>query len=241
MKFSFLNFKKFFLDLFWPQFCLGCQKEGDLICSDCFSLIEILEYQFCPFCKTAQRVLDKGACAAHQSKNLKGLFAATSYQNFLVKRLLKSFKYQPFLKTLAKPLTDLIIVHFLLIDKKKIFQPVDNSLFIPIPLFSSRYKWRGFNQAEEIAKILSLYFRIPYQSDNLIKIKKTQPQTELKAIEREENIKNAFKVSLPKDIQGKKIFLIDDIFTTGATMEEAAKTLKQAGAREVLGITVARE
>lgn len=239
MKFSFL--KKFFLDLLWPQFCLGCQREGNLICPDCLSLIEVLEYQFCPFCKTAQRVLDKGTCLSHRSKHLKGLFAAASYHNFLVRRLIKNFKYQPFLKNLSEPLAFLIITHFSLIDKKEIFQPVDNSFFIPIPLLASRQRWRGFNQAEEITKILSLYFDVPYQVNNLIKIKKTQPQTELKEKEREENIKAAFRVCKPKDIQGKKIFLIDDVFTTGATMEEAAKTLKEAGADKVWGIVAARE
>lgn len=240
MKLSF--FKDFFIDLFWPQFCLGCQKEGALICSNCFSLIEILEYQFCPFCKSPQRVLDKGTCPTHRSKNLKGLFAATSYQNFLLQRLIKNFKYQPFLKTLAQPLVFLIITHFLLSGKEEVFQQEkNNSLFIPIPLFPSRQRWRGFNQAEEITKFLSFYFEIPYQSNNLIKIKKTQLQIELKEKEREKNIKDSFRILKIKEIEKKKIFLVDDVFTTGATMEEAAKTLKRAGAKEVWGIVIAKE
>lgn len=234
-------FKIFFLDLFWPSFCLGCQKEGEIICVDCLSLIEIFEYQFCPFCKTPHRTLDKGTCLIHRSQNLNGLFTAVSYQNPLIKQLIKNFKYPPFLKKLGQSLTNFIIIHFLLSGKKKFFQPLEDSFFIPIPLFYSRQQWRGFNQAEEIAKILSFYFKVPYQINNLIKIKKIQPQTELREEKRRKNVKNVFKICQPQKIEGKRIFLVDDVFTTGSTLEEAAKILKQSGAKEVWGITIAKE
>lgn len=234
--------KKFLLDLFFPQFCLACGREGSLVCQDCLALIEVFEYQYCPFCSKAKRLLiTAGKCQAHQKMKLDGLFAATNYQDFLVKKLINSFKYQPFLRTLKTPLAFLIISHFLISEQEIILKERGNSLLVPIPLLPAKKRWRGFNQAEEIAKVLSDYFKIPASFNLLIKIKKTQPQVELPRAEREKNIKGAFKLREPQKVQGKKIFLVDDVFTTGATMEECAKVLKKAGAKEVWGIVIARE
>ncbi|PIZ01203.1 hypothetical protein COY61_00380 [bacterium (Candidatus Gribaldobacteria) CG_4_10_14_0_8_um_filter_33_9] len=238
MKFS---CKKFLLDIFFPQFCLGCGKEGEIICLDCFFLIEILEYFFCVFCKKSQKVLKKRTCSLHRKNALNGLFSATSYETPLVQTLIKNFKYEPFLKTLTEPLSSLIIAHFLLSESWKVFYPLEKSLLVPIPLVGFRKRWRGFNQAEEIAKILSIFFRTRLENNNLVKIKSTLSQAELMGEERKKNIKNAFKVKTPEIFKGKKIFIIDDVFTTGATLEEAAKVLKHAGAKQVWGIVIARE
>jgi len=77
--------------------------------------------------------------------------------------------------------------------------------------------------------------------DNLVKIKKTEPQMKLSAKDRTENLKNAFLVKNPEGISGKKIFLIDDVYTTGSTMEECARILRDAGAKSVWGMVIARE
>ena len=110
-----------------------------------------------------------------------------------------------------------------------------------IPLHQKRLKWRGFNQAEEIAKKLSFFFEVPVLNNALIRIKYTTPQVKMENnLQRKENIKGAFVCPYPEIIKNQKIFLVDDVFTTGATMEEAAKTLKQAGAKEVWGVVTAR-
>jgi ComF family protein len=108
-------------------------------------------------------------------------------------------------------------------------------------LFIKKQKRRGFNQAEEIGKIISEKIYIPLKVDNLIRIKNTDSQTKLNKKQRIENIKNAFIIKDKDTIKGKIIFLIDDVYTTGATMEECAKVLKKAGAREVWGLVAARE
>jgi len=234
---------KFIFDILFPPHCLGCKKEGSWrwLCDDCFSTIEILEYQYCPFCKMRLRTFE-GTCKIHSKKNLNGLYFATSYENLLVKNLIQKFKYPPFLKELSSSLASLIIAHFILLGEKNILKIFSNSVLIPVPLFKTREKWRGFNQAEEIAKILSEFFKVPLLENNLIKIKKTQPQVELsKAPWREENVKEAFIIKNQNLIKGKKIFLIDDVFTTGSTMEECSRVLKKAGALKIFGITVARE
>jgi len=233
------KFKNIILDTLFPRFCLRCQKEGDWICSDCLSTIDISEYQYCPFCM--QRVDKEGICHKHQNKNLDKLFFAVSYEDSLIKKAIKKFKYPPFLRELTPYFCYLIVSHFLLIKNKTILEDKNNSLLIPVPISSFKKRWRGYNQSEEIAKQLSVSLKIPILIDNLIKIKKTQPQFNLSKDERIENVKNVFKIKNAQEIQGKRIFLVDDVFTTGATMEECARVLKNAGVKNVFGIAITRE
>lgn len=232
------SIKEFILDLLFPKFCISCGKEGSYLCQDCFSLIDILERQYCPFCPQPKVVLDGKTCNfCKRSKSLNGLYCAASYNNFIVKKLINQFKYEPYIKELSKPLSSLIVVHLINLDKVENFQ---DYILVPIPLHKKKLKKRGFNQAGEIAKELSENLKIPVFNDALIKIKQTPAQVELKKEEREENIKGVFLCQKPELVVGKKIFLIDDIFTTGSTMEQGARLLKEAGAKEVWGIVVAR-
>lgn len=232
--------KKILVHILFPQFCLNCKREGVLVCEDCLSSIDLSEFNYCPFCQTPKRVFTEGTCSSHRKMKLSGLFSATSYQNPLVKKIISKFKYEPFLKNLTSPLTSLIIAHFLLSENKLISQNKENSGFLPVPLAKFRERWRGFNQAALIAQTLSKFYKIPL-FNNLIKTKQTQPQVELKKKEREKNIRGVFTVKNPREIRGKRIFLVDDVFTTGSTMEECARILREAGCREVWGIVVARE
>lgn len=241
--------KKFVLDLLFPKFCLNCGKEGNYLCQDCFSLIDISERQYCPFCTLPKIVLDGKSCSSCRNpKQLSGLYCAASYDNFIVKKLINQFKYEPYIKELSKPLSFLIITHLINLDKVENFQDFTphfsgksgGFILVPIPLHKKKLKKRGFNQAEEIAKELSKNLKIPVFNDALIKTKQTPAQVELKKEEREENIKGVFLCQKPELVMGKKILLIDDIFTTGSTMEEGARVLKDAGAKEVWGVVVAR-
>jgi competence protein ComFC len=218
---KFLSFpKKFLLDLFFPRFCFGCQKEGNYLCRDCQSTLGIL--------------------SSHQNystQNLKDLYFAVDYRNPLVKNLIQNFKYGPFIKELAKTLSSLILEHFQLLDNQPNFS---NFILIPVPLEKRRLRWRGFNQAEEIGKELSSFLKIPLFADYLAKIKQTLPKVELSDQAREENIENAFEVKNKNQIFAKKILLVDDVLTTGSTLEECARVLKKAGAKEIVGIVIAR-
>lgn len=234
----YIKFKNFILDLFFPKFCLGCSQEGNYLCQDCLSTIDILGYQFCPGCQ--KKVIDGKICqSCKKFIKLNGLHFAAPYQNLLIKKMINQFKYQPFIKELKKPLAHLIITHFQLSEKRE--SDFSDFLLIPVPLEKKRLKWRGFNQAEEIAKELTKFLKIPVINNVLFKIKRTLPQVELAAEARKENIKGAFLVKNSEKIMRRKILLVDDVYTTGATMNEAAKVLKESGAREVWGIAVARE
>lgn len=215
--------KKILLDLFFPKFCLNCNCKGSYICQDCLALIDI-----------SSRVL-------YPANYLSRLYFAADYENFIIKNLIRKFKYKPFVKDLAKTLALFIIIYLQNLENPaQFFQANQDFILASIPLFKKRLKWRGFNQAEEIAKQLSLFLNLPFNNNILLKIRKTRLQTDLAQNERKQNIKNAFVCQNKELIKNKNIILVDDVYTTGSTMNEAAKTLKQSGAKKIWGIVVAR-
>jgi competence protein ComFC len=214
---------QFLVELLFPKFCFGCQKEGSYLCSDCRATLEILSEH-----------------RKYSGENLTDLFWAVPYQGFLIKRLIHSFKYEPFAKELSRALSLLIINHFQLIENPPSFLTERDFILIPVPLYKKRLKWRGFNQAEKIGRELSSYLKMPLISDSLVKIKETPPQVELAAEARKENIREAFLIKKRERINGRKVLLVDDIFTTGSTIEEAARILKKEGVKEIIGIVIAR-
>jgi len=212
--------KNFLLNLFYPKYCFLCQREGTYLCQDCLSTLEI-----------------SGFHQKFSTENLSDLYFATSYQKPLIKNLIQSFKYKPFVKELTDNLSSLIIEHFQLLEKPPDFA---DFILIPVPMEKKKLKWRGFNQAEEIGKELSKFFRITLLNNVLAKIKETPAQVDLSEEERKENIRNAFSIKNGGQILGRKILLVDDIYTTGSTLTECAKVLKEAGAKEIIGIVIAR-
>lgn len=208
------------LDIIFPKFCFNCQREGDYLCEDCQSTLEI-----------------SGFHQKYPVQNLNDLYFAANYKNPLIKNLIQRFKYEPYIKELAKPLSSLIITHFQLMDNKPNFS---DFVLVPIPLTRKRLKWRGFNQAEILGKELANFLKIPLILNCLIKTKETPPQVELADEERKENIKGAFWIKDKKLIKNKSVLLLDDVYTTGSTMAECAKTLKESGAKKIIGIVVAR-
>jgi ComF family protein len=111
-------------------------------------------------------------------------------------------------------------------------------LLAPVPLHHRRLRERGFNQALLLAQAFS---EVPLDRDNLRRVRATVPQVGLKSLkERRANVKGAFAVARPEKIAGKNVCLVDDVFTTGATVRECARALNKAGARSVTIITAAR-
>lgn len=235
------NFKNNLLNVLFPQTCLVCKRLGEIICSDCLSLVDITPFQYCPYCSHPQRVINEMNCEKHRKEKLNGLFFACDYRDAICQKMIRQFKYSPYLKNLSKPLANLIISHFLLSEKQVISQPGENSILIASPLEKGKQKQRGFNQATLIAHELSNYFKIPLEKNNLIKIKRTASQTTLNKEQRKQNIAGAFALRSPEKIANKTIFIVDDVYTTGSTMQEIAKLLKKYKANKVYGITIARE
>lgn len=245
---NFLSIQNFLLNLFFPKFCLGCQKEGAYLCDDCKETLDINQFNYC-LCDRNPSTLppnkELGKCPKCQDKKLSGLYFALPYkEKQLTKKIIHQFKYQPYLKDMAKTLASLIIEH-LILSGKNTDEIWENSILIPVPLDKKKFRIRGYNQSEELAKELSKILKIPVVLDCLIKTKSTKPQMELNKIEREKNLLGAFEIKCVKSdlthFKNKKIFLVDDVYTTGSTMQECAKILKQSGAKSVWGICIARE
>jgi ComF family protein len=113
-------------------------------------------------------------------------------------------------------------------------------LIVPVPLHRKRLRERGFNQAVLLAEGLAKCWRMPLSRNNLCRIRWTEPQVRLSVSDRAKNVRGAFSVKDPAQFEGKRLILIDDVYTTGSTVTECAKVLGNAGAKEVYVATVAR-
>ena len=111
---------------------------------------------------------------------------------------------------------------------------------MPVPLHRLRLRHRGFNQAALLARRLGSTLRISVDCSSLTRPRWTEPQTGLNRRQRADNVKGAFNVSSPEKVQGKSILLLDDVLTTGETVNQCVRVLKKAGARQVVVLTVAR-
>ncbi|MFH1838586.1 MAG: ComF family protein [Candidatus Kuenenbacteria bacterium] len=226
----------FFLDLLFPIECVGCQKENIWLCEECFKKINLNLKNFCPFCKKPARM----GCVCQQCLSrspLKNIFVASSYEEKILKQAIHVFKYKH-IRDLAKPLGK-IIINFLYQSKLNLL--FDDSYFlIPISLHRKRLFERGFNQSELLAQIIAQEFKISVINNVLKRKRNTKSQTKLKEKERRKNIKNAFICLQPEIIKNKNIILFDDILTTGSTLREAASVCKKFGAKEIIGLILAK-
>lgn len=116
---------------------------------------------------------------------------------------------------------------------------IEFDIIIPVPIHPKRYMERGYNQSELLSRFISREFKVKNATKILFKVKNNVPQSTLNQKKRIENVINAYKVKKNKKICGKKILLIDDIYTTGATANECAKILKKNGASKVICFTIA--
>lgn len=220
------------LDLIFPKKCLGCGRFGAHICAECFSAIELEEYPICPECER-QAVGGKTHPGCLKRFGLDGLIVACRYKG-VVRTAIQKVKYK-WSYDIAKVLVDLLAVNLWR------FNFPQKALMVPIPLHAKRKKWRGFNQAEILTGELSERFK-QGKLDLLERVVEAKTQVGLTKVQRKLNVKGVFKLRTfqAQDIvKNKDFILVDDVFTSGATMSEAAGVLKRAGAGSVWGMVVA--
>ena len=221
------------LDLIFPKRCVSCRKFGSYLCDSCFSKVEFVDKPVCPYCER-QAVGGKAHPGCAKRSGLDGLIVVCSYRG-PGKNCINKIKYK-WIYDIEKILATIISQNLWKFDF-----PTD-SVLVPVPLHTKRKRWRGFNQAELLGKDLSKRFKHPY-ADLLLRSRYTRPQVELKKDERKKNVRGAFSLrftqSKPFSLQGKNILLVDDVYTTGATMSECANVLKRAGASSVWAMAVA--
>ena len=229
--------KKFILDLIFPIFCLGCQEEGQFLCEKCRSKILVIP-PTCFVCKKmvpiAEGSVPGRTCLNCRSKTNIYAYLSPFFYEGLIKNSIHDLKYKR-VRDIAGELSGLLADYLV---KYKVVFPQE-ALLIPAPLHSYRRRERGFNQAELIGHLLSERIGVNLEKEVLIKTKSTKSQVELSAEERRQNLAGVFAVKNPEKILNKNIILLDDVKTTGSTLEEAAGVLKSAGVKRVWAITVA--
>lgn len=224
------------LDLLFPKTCVGCGKWGSYLCPTCFTKVSFQVQATCVECNKAS-VDGRVHPGCLQKNSVRGVCSATVY-NGIMKKLLAAYKYPPYVKDMESVLVDLFYESLI---QQELFMKLlqKDIVFVPIPLALKRYRTRGYNQAEELAKLLGN--RVGKHVLNALeRTKETKAQVNLSKEEREKNIKGAFIVSSKRKptIDARIIVLVDDVLTTGATMNEAARVLYSAGVREVWGVTL---
>jgi len=226
------------LNFLFPPHCLICKAKGGYFCPDCWEKAVFLPRQVCPVCG---QPISGGRVHEHcQTKyNLNGLSNIFSYSSSL-REAIKRAKYKPYLFNAISELARMAIPYFEKDDDFILLREflTKNPLIVPIPLFPRRYRERGYNHAKIIAQSLAQKWHLRLEDDLLVRIKDTRPQYSLLPKERKKNLKDAFAVRSRKNFL--PILLVDDIWTTGATMRAAGNVLKRAGFPEVWGLTLCR-
>lgn len=239
--------KNWLLDFVFPPTCVGCKtlisdqwystnSHRPGICPACLGKIKFQNHFSCAFCQAT--VINGLTCPfCRRDYALDQLLVTASYEQSLVKQAIKSFKYQ-FMAGLGEDLGTLMAVYL----KKQLDRDViqlTNIVVVPVPLSKSRLRWRGFNQAELLAQ--SIGRTLGLEVNNLLqRHKNSRPQAETESrTDRMINVAGAFSV-IPSEATTKNILLIDDLSTTGSTLENCAKALKTAGAKKVTGFVFAR-
>lgn len=220
----------------YPRRCPICHgivtEKGRKACKSC---VEKVEYIVEPRCKKCGKSLTnevKEYCydcelKTHEFIQGRGAFA---YQEEM-KQSIYRFKYGN-----KREYAD-FYVEEILKNHENWIRSCEPQVLIPVPLYGPKKRQRGFNQAEIVAKKLGRYLDIPVVTKLVVRCKKTVPQKELSTKDRKNNMKKAFKICQSK-VKLRKVMLVDDIYTTGSTIDEVAKTLKQSGVEEIYYIVI---
>ena len=220
------------LNVVFPTRCVGCGKPHALLCDSCRRALDYLPENICHSCGRALRSGVTGQCArcALLTPSLTGRFAV-AYSTGALRTAIHRLKYSD-QSRLAEPLADMLAGWWR-------DNPLPTELLIPIPLHPRRERERGYNQAALLARRLGPAIGMPIDETLLTRIRNTRPQVGLGNAERQENVAGAF-VCAEGVLAGRSVLLLDDVTTTGATLEAGAYALRAGGAREVWGLTVAR-
>ncbi|MDZ7413507.1 MAG: ComF family protein [candidate division KSB1 bacterium] len=217
------------LDFVFPPYCMFCgahlARHECLVCYNCWFAL--------PLTPSPGGVVHTGGAKHGEPQHLDASVAVWRYDE-QVERIIHLFKYGGY-TCLARPLGLAVggtLVATGLCDR--------GDVLVPIPLHPARRRERGYNQSELLARRAAKVCGLPVETDLLRRTRYTRPQSQLGASERAKNVAGAFAVRLPAEVGGRRVILVDDVLTTGATASECARVLKEAGALEVFLATAAR-
>jgi len=225
------SFRSQFLDFLFPPRCVGCRQVGVWLCAECLDQIPRVEPPFCIRCGDA--VVSDGLCARCRTSPLRiDCIRSVVYFDGVLRTAIHQLKYKG-RTVLAEPLGGLMAAYWAQ-------HPMSVDVVVPVPLHAARLRKRGYNQAALLACAMARRVGLLVDERTLVRQRATVPQVELNAEKRLQNVHDAFCCS-GDDLVGKRVLLIDDVCTTGATLEACAIALYDEGrVRSVQALTLAR-
>ena len=224
--------KSIALDLIFPQWCVGCGREGDLICYSCRQSLARLEPPVCPKCGRPQTGGILCPSCMNWNAEIDGIRSPFIFGG-VMRQAIHQLKYQN-LRALTAPMAELL-------GNYLIANPTPGEVLVPVPLHEKRLRERGYNQAILLARELGRLINLPVIDDCLTRPRYTTPQARTSSVdERRNNTADAF-VCRDQRLRDKQVLLIDDVSTSGATLDSCAAALKAAGVISVWGLVMARE
>lgn len=222
------------LDLISPPRCVNCEAANSWLCDACQNQIDIIKEPVCQICGTPLSGESSSClqCSHHPLKSMNGIRVVAFFEDNPIRPAIHALKYRNH-KAIADTLAQLLA------DAYQRYNIVAD-VIMPVPLHASRYKERGYNQSELLTRGLSYRLNIPLDTRTLVRTRKTKSQMKLGAEERHQNVTGAFTVRESR-LKPRRILLIDDVCTTGSTLDACAAALKASGAAAtVWGLTLAK-
>lgn len=213
------------ISIFAPHECLGCMRQGSLLCSDCAGELPVAAER-CYRCR-ALSVGGRTCATCRRSSGLYSVRAATNYEG-LAKQLIGRMKFSGAIAA-RRPLARLIV---------PLLPSGEDILLMHVPTASSRIRQRGYDHAGLLARELARQSSLPCAA--YLRRTGQQRQTGASRKQRLEQLQHVFWVTRPEMIRGRRVVLVDDVLTTGASLEAAARALKTAGAKRVSAVVCAR-
>lgn len=236
------------VDWLYPPRCRACAgrllgRDAEYFCAPCWRQIRLVSHPLCivcgrPFLDASGDDHTCGACLSRTPHFVRArawaCYPREEVTEHPLRQVVQKFKYGRKV-SLGKPLGRLMTQ-----GCEDFLRKCHVDLIIPVPLHPKRLRWRGFNQSVLLAKQVSRVYKIPMDSFVLFRSKETPPQTQLTEEERRKNMRGAFALNPDRSVEEKRVLLVDDVYTSGATVNECSRALLQSGAQEVYVLTLAR-
>jgi ComF family protein len=219
-----------FVDLLLPPRCGGCRSIGSWLCNPCRGRIRRLQEPLCRRCGAEVESARSDCGCRLRLRSLARLRSAVAYEG-PIEHAIHRFKYQGW-RRLAGPLA-------LMLVERLVIEGLAASWAVAVPLHPERMKTRGFNQSELLAGELRARMALESPPGRLVRARATPPQVGHDRLWRQQNVRGAFEWRGPA-LNGRSILIVDDVATTGATLDACAAALKAGGSGAVIGVAVAR-
>ena len=236
------------IDWLYPPRCRACAgridgRDSEYFCAPCWQQIQPVVHPLCnvcgrPFPDASGDDHTCGVCLERPPRFVAArawvCYPREDLAEHPLRQVVQKYKYGRKV-SLGKPLGRLLAR-----GCREFLGACQADLIVPVPLHAKRLRWRGFNQSLLLAKQVGGFYGLPVDPFILRRGKETPPQTQLPEDERRRNVRGAFALHPDKSVKGKTVLLVDDVYTSGATVNECSRTLKRGGAKEVYVLTLAR-